>query len=155
VSENLQAKIKRLESLDKRENVIIDAIMSGKKFRAIDLANTMGLPEGTFRMVQGKVFEKLGVPETETDKRGYVFREYSEAYRERYLAVGEVKEAVNETVTEPPQEPIINISPKSRKINWSKVIIIVLGVLLVASVILNVVSFNSLSYYQDLVMKCL
>lgn len=80
-------KITRLQSLDEREKIVLDFIMADQNVKIRDVADKMAISEVYARGFLTNVYKKLGVPETERDKRGYIFREYSEAYKKPTIIV--------------------------------------------------------------------
>jgi hypothetical protein len=124
MSEFFREKIVKLESLDEREKVILDFIMADVNVKIVDIANQIHLGESTTRNTLSGIFTKLGVPADERDKRGFVVREYSEAYRERYPKVGEIP---SQPQNSPVSEPRIDVSPPSRRVSQRVVIIGIIG----------------------------
>lgn len=96
MSGNLVEKIRVLQSLDQRHLEVLNALMADKNFKIPLLANKMGYEVSTVRNFLTDIYKACGVSEGEEDKRGWVIREYSEAY----LKMGET-----------PPEPV-NIPPK-------------------------------------------
>jgi len=124
MSEFLNDKISKLESLDEREKAILDFIMADVNVKIVDIANQIHLGESTTRNILTSIFNKLGVPDNERDKRGFVVREYSEAYRERYLKVGEIPSRPQNS---PVSEPRIDVSPPGRRVSQRVVVIGIIG----------------------------
>lgn len=85
-------KISNLESLDPREQAVLLFIMRDQDIKITDIANLIHLGESTTRNILTGVYTKLGVPENERDKRGWLHQEYLEIYRERYLRITKMSE---------------------------------------------------------------
>jgi len=130
MSEFLNDKISKLESLDERELTVLNYIMANTRVHITDVTDQMSkaagfvIGESTVRSYLTNIFKKLGVPPEEGDKRGYVVREYSEAYRERYLKVGEIPSRPQNS---PVSEPRIDVSPPGRRVSQRVVIIGIIG----------------------------
>lgn len=130
MSEFSTNKIAKLESLSDREKRVLDFIMSDPNIKVIDIVNSLNSTEGTIRGDMTNIFKKLGVPEGERDKRGFIIREYSGDYRERYLKV-EIPSTPKQT---PKSEPVINRTPQERRPNRTAITIGLLAGFLVISV---------------------
>ena len=126
MSEYLESKIKILETLNHKESQILDILMSGAEFKPEKYAEDNKIGESTVRGQLSSIFTKLGVPDTVDNlkKRDWVVREYSEAYRERYLKVGEIPSRPKNS---PVSEPRINVSPPGRRVSQRVVVIGIIG----------------------------
>ena len=152
----LEDKKANLQSLTEREREILDYIMAEKDIKILEIANRMHLGESTTRNSLSDIFKKLGVPERESDKRGYIVREYSEAYRDLYLKIGETqippegstpqlespKPAPSETPKQSDSGPKVAAVPPGRHIRPIWIIVGILGGFLCISVAVIVVLLN-------------
>lgn len=138
MSEFLSEKIERLQRLDEREVSVLNFIMANPSVVITDVAKLLFMGESTTRNVLTSIFNKLEVPNDERDKRGFLVREYSEAYREQYLKVGEIPS----THSVPPQ---IQVTPPKRQINRTVLIVSILGGFLLIAVVVIAILISSLN----------
>jgi hypothetical protein len=168
MGESLSEKIQRLEKLTPKEKEALDALMAYPNEKEVSIAGKAGMGESTWRNFMTDVYEKLGIPRNEKGKSGIVVREYSEAYRERYLKVGEIpqrppkppdseptpSQPINKPRTE---QPRINLAPLGRRVNRNVVIggmlggfclisVCAIGFLVMLLVILNLPSLGASPY---------
>lgn len=133
MSDLLADKVIRFDRLNERERKILDELMANPSVKIREVCDRLGEPEQTVRGALTSLYKKLDIPESERDKRGFLVREYQEAYQEKYLKVGEI--APNHP------EPTIHVTPSSRQANRNAIVIggiilmsvVVIGVLLIAS----------------------
>lgn len=118
MSTTLADKIALLERLDQREKAVLDYLMEDAEVKVKRIAGEMGFSEVYIRGFLTSLYKKLGVPEGEKDKRGYVIREYSEAYANLYLKVEIPSKPIEppSIPVEPPRaEPVIVSKPPEPK----------------------------------------
>lgn len=132
MSGSLAEKIERLQSLDEREVNVLNFIMADPNIKINDVAKQIHMAESSTRNLLTSIFNKLEVPNDERDKRGFLVREYSDAYREQYLKFGQIPS----TPTVPPQ---IQVTPPKRQINRTVLIVSILGgFLLISFVVIGI-----------------
>lgn len=92
MSENLAAKIAKLESLSKRELDIIDLWIKEPGISVKEICERLERVDQTIRGNITSIYKNLGVPEwvDKDGKRKWVLDQYQEAYQERYPKVGEI-----------------------------------------------------------------
>jgi DNA-binding NarL/FixJ family response regulator len=130
MSETLNDKITRLESLNERERAILDFFMADRYTKILDIANSLHLGESTTRNALTSIYDKLEISESEKDRRSVMVREYQEAYREKYLRV-EIPSHSGDT-----SKPEIFVTPKTRHLTQeelnSLMLVVIITVALVA-----------------------
>ncbi len=82
---DLTSKISRLKSIADNELSILHILMEDTDFKPAEYAKKNNFHESTIRGYLTSIYKKLDVPDNERDKRGYVVREYGEAYREMFV----------------------------------------------------------------------
>lgn len=127
MSDLLQSKQAKFESLNERERKILDELMNNPSVVIREVCDRLGEPEQTVRGSLTSLYKKLGIPENERDKRGFLVREYQEAYQERYLRVGEVASSHQET-------PTITVLPRKSRYTPEEKLFIWLVILSVVTI---------------------
>jgi len=137
MSGTLAEKIQILQSLDERHKTVLDALMADRNFKIPELADSLGYGTSTVRNFLTDIYEVCGVPEGEEDKRGYIIREYSEAY----LKMGLPPEPKTE-IPKPSKlsdEPRINVAPGAPRTNRRAITVgLVIGFVVVAIVAIGI-----------------
>ena len=108
MSDLLTAKVAKFDSLNDRERKILDELISNPSVKIREVCDRLGDPEQTVRGALTSLYKKLDIPEMERDKRGFLIREYQEAYQERYLRVGE-------TLSDNQDTPVITVKPQTKE----------------------------------------
>lgn len=156
MSGNLQEKIRIIKGFDQKHSEVLNALMSDKNFKIPLLADKLGYQVSTVRNFLTDIYKTCGVPEGEEDKRGWVVREYSEAYLKKDLPSEpeievikpevkkpEVKKSETPVVSKPkkrPSQPKINVAPPPARINRTPIVVI--GVIATIALIIFVVLNN-------------
>lgn len=96
-------KVANIKSLNQSETEILHVLFRDPYFKVSQLSREIHRGVGGIRTNLTAVYTKLGVPEDIKDKRDYVVREYSEAYKEVFNT--ELPEK------QPPLQPEMFISP--------------------------------------------
>lgn len=73
-------KLERIQSLNQSETEVLRILFDDPNFRVREVAREIHRGEGGIRTNLTAIFTKLGVPSDVVNKRGWVFREYSEEY---------------------------------------------------------------------------
>lgn len=129
---NLIEKIQILKSFDEKHMAVLNALMADKDFKLPSLASQLGYQVSTVRNFLTDIYKACGVPESEEDKRGYIVREYSEAYLKKDQIPPEPPKPVEEE-KKPIDEPHITITPAQPRVNHRGIITV--GILVVVGIV--------------------
>lgn len=129
MSDLLTTKATKFDLLNDRERKILDEIMANPSVKIREVCDRLGEPEQTVRGALTSLYKKLDIPETERDKRGFLVREYQEAYQERYLRVGEI----------PSDTPVITVSPQKAELSRKELVQLTIFFAVVAGIELIVI----------------
>lgn len=137
MSTNLAEKIQILRGLDEKHKDVLDALMADKGFKVPTLADRLGYQVSTVRNFLTDIYKVCGVPEGEEDKRGWIVREYSEAYLKMDVVIPPPSEPKKETPPPPTIEPRINVAPQAPRTNRSRIGLIV-GLIVVSAITIGI-----------------
>lgn len=140
---DLNSKIQILNSFDQKHLAVLNALMLDKDFKLPALASQLGYQVSTVRNFLTDIYKACGVPESVEDKRGYIVREYSEAYLKKDLPSEEEKpteeredESQEHRFDNPTEKPVIHITPPPPR----RRIELILSIIVVAIITIIVLS---------------